>query len=363
MFSWVLFKYLAKLYSLWFLTVLFAFSFIITLCDCIELLRRSKSHSAVDVSTVFKMVCLHLPGILQETMPLVMLFASILMLWRLAQSGQLVALRAAGTSLWQLLCPLFAATGIFVLTDVTILNPLGASMMRRYEVLDAQLFRGEDQTFALFKGGLWVKQPTPQGYALIRISKILKKHQQLWGITIFQFDNDNGFQQRLDAHQADIEPASWKLREVTVSKDSNAFEKLESLDWPTDLNFSSIQDQFLSPSTLSVWEMPQFISMLEDAGLATTRHRVYWHMILSRPLLFISMILLGALCVYKAIQRRAKLSVVTISIILAFFLFIFHSILIAMGNSLTIPAAMATWTPGILGLLLLLALHLHLEDG
>ena len=62
----------------------------------------------------------------------------------------------------------------------------------------------------------------------------------------------------------------------------------------TDLTVERIQDSFAAPQTISFWDLPGFIGLLEDSGFASNRHRMHWHSLLASPVVFIAMVLIGA---------------------------------------------------------------------
>ena len=65
------------------------------------------------------------------------------------------------------------------------------------------------------------------------------------------------------------------------------------MELPTSLTARRILDSFSSPHAISFWKLPGFITVLEQAGFSSQRHRVYWHRLLAIPLLLTGMVVLA----------------------------------------------------------------------
>ena len=59
-------------------------------------------------------------------------------------------------------------------------------------------------------------------------------------------------------------------------------------------NFSKITISLASPETMSFWDLPSFIRLLEVSGFSTQRHRLYFNALLARPFLLCAMVLVFA---------------------------------------------------------------------
>ena len=71
-------------------------------------------------------------------------------------------------------------------------------------------------------------------------------------------------------------------------------ESFARIEMPTNLTARKIQDSFAAPETMSFWELPSFIRLLENSGFSALRHRLYFDALLARPLLFAAMVLIAA---------------------------------------------------------------------
>jgi len=132
---------------------------------------------------------------------------------------------------------------------------------------------------------------------------------------------------------------------------------------PTDLTPDRIEDSFASPDTLSFWALPGFIAILEQAGFSALRHRLQFQSMLSTPVLAMTMALLAAGFSMRNSRRGGVAQTIAAGVAAGFGLFVLDRITGEFGESGTLPVWLAAWAPTATGLLLALALLLHLEDG
>jgi lipopolysaccharide export system permease protein len=132
---------------------------------------------------------------------------------------------------------------------------------------------------------------------------------------------------------------------------------------PTDLTAEHIQDSFAPPETIGFWKLPGFIALLEESGFSSNRHRLHWLRLLSQPVVFVAMVLIGAAFSMRHV-RFGGLGYMALGCVIAGFGYFFLSdIANALGASGAVPVVLAAWAPPLSAVLLALGLLLHLEDG
>ena len=119
----------------------------------------------------------------------------------------------------------------------------------------------------------------------------------------------------------------------------------------------------MSPDSISFWELPGFITMLEAAGFSAMRHRLQWHELLSLPLLLIAMVLIAATFSLRLTRRGGTGYLLAGGATVGFLLYFISDIAFAFGTNGSIPVPMAAWIPAGVSSLLGLATLMHLEDG
>ena len=132
---------------------------------------------------------------------------------------------------------------------------------------------------------------------------------------------------------------------------------------PTDWTPNKIQDSFSPPETLSFWRLPGFISILEKAGFAATRHKVHWYSLLAMPVMLAAMVLIAATFSLRMARRGGVAMLIGSGVMFSFFIFFLSDVVVALGYSDTIPPLLAALTPAAVTTLIGASILLHIEDG
>ena len=124
-----------------------------------------------------------------------------------------------------------------------------------------------------------------------------------------------------------------------------------------------VQESFAAPDTLSVWTLPGFIALLDRSGFSSIRHRLRFQALLALPLLAGTMALVSAGFSMRPVRRGGVARMIGGGVASGFALFTVSKIAEQFGQSGALPPIMAAWAPAGAGLMLAIALLLHLEDG
>ena len=354
--------YIARQYLMWYLGFLFGLVGVIVLVSTVDRLDRLANKDA-PLTVVYEMVFLKLPFLSQEVMPFTLLFAGLACFWRLTRSHELVVTRAAGISVWQILIPVLGVALLVGVLTVTVLNPVASVLLGRFEQLEAKYIHNQSSTLSVSRQGLWLRQADPDGQSVIHARRVTGTSMTLHDVIIFRFADRDRFVGRIDAARAVLRPGAWQVFEAWVSSPGTRARFAERLEIPTELTREKILDSFAPPETISFWNLPGFIELLENAGFSATRHKLQLHRLLATPLLFAAIILLAVSFSLRP-QRRGRVGLVIFGGALTGFLLYFVSNLVfALGLSGNIPVVLAAWTPAGITLMLGVATLLHLEDG
>lgn len=356
-------KYILKSFSLWFSIVLSSFSIIILLFTLLELLRKTQSYGQVKFLKILVISFLRLPGILDQLFPFLILFATMLMLWHLHRRSELVSMRAAGFSIWGILSSIVIFISFYSLLYLTLLNPLIASTEAISEQINSKVLGKPKNLLSLSKGGIWLKDSHETEYSILHGEGISNDGKTLHNVTIYNFDLQGNFISRLDSSQVQILPGNWVLKSAFLSESTELMHPIGDQPWKTDLTLEKLQKSFDPPTSISIWKLPAFIRLMENAGFSSTEHRLYFYTLLTKPFLLISMLFLGGVVAFSTLRQRNSFFFVSIGIALGFLLYLLHHILHILGSSLTIPLLVSALIPTIVVVLASLALLIHLEEG
>ncbi len=361
--------YIARQFLLAVLSMLAALAGLVLLFDFIELLRRSATKPDATFGLVSEIAVLRLPFVTIQILPFAVLLGGILAFWRLTRSSELIVARASGVSAWQFLAaPLACALLLGALTTGAI-SPLSSAMLARAELLDNAYLRTGGGPAALSGGQLWLRQSDraldPQGVAILHARSVRLQGKALVAqdVSVFRLDGQDRLLTRIESARATLGRGFWTLEGARSIKPDSLPEPVGTIQLATDLTVGRVQDSFASPDTLSVWTLPDFIGLLERSGFSAIRHRLHFQELLALPLLAGTMALVSAGFSMRATRRGGVAQMIASGVAAGFALFVVSKVAAEFGQSGALPAALAAWAPAGAGLMLAVALLLHLEDG
>ncbi|MBL4614141.1 MAG: LPS export ABC transporter permease LptG [Magnetovibrio sp.] len=357
--------YIGRNFLMSFLAFFFGLLTLILLLDTIELLRRASSKPDVTFFIVVQMALFKLPHMGQLLFPFAALFGGMSAFWRLSRSQELAVTRAAGISVWQFLLPVLILALLLGAFKVTAFNPLSSATLARFQAMEAVYLKGQKSVLAFSSNGLWLRQATAEGYAVVHAANLLQQDDriELINTVTFLYQGQETFIGRVDAQRAILGDGYWRMDNAWINSPEAPPEHVDEFWLETDLTLTKIQDNFASPETMSFWKLPEFIQTLEDAGFSALRHRLQWHSLLATPLLMCAMVLIAATFTLRHSRRGATTFVIASGVFSGFVLYFFSDVVYALGLSDSIPVTLAAWAPSGVAAMLGLAMLLHLEDG
>lgn len=355
--------YIGRYFLFWVVAVFLSLLSIIFLFDIVELLRRAASKDDAGVRIVLQMALFKLPHMAQLMLPFAVLFGGMMSFWRLTRSQELVMARAAGVSVWQFLAPPLVVAFLLALIKIGVFSPFASAMSARFEHLESKYLKGRVSLLAVSDAGLWLRQPSERGHAVLSAGRIAQDSMELGDVIVFLFEGQDRFVGRIDARSATLEPGYWSLKQAMLSAEGRQTQRIDQYRIATELTSEKIQDSFAPPETLSFWDLPGFIALLERAGFSAVRHKLYFHSLLAAPLLQCAMVLLAAIFTLRSARRGGTSIVVGSGVIIGFLVYFLSDLIFALGMSARLPVALAAWAPATVTTLLGLASLLHSEDG
>jgi len=368
-----LMAYVARRFAGMALLMVLALSMLVALFDLIELLRRAATRPEANFALVSQIAALRVPYVAMQILPFAVLLGGIIAFWRLTRFSELVVARAAGISAWGFLAGPVLVALLLGLGANMALSPLSSAMLARAERLDQLYLRNVGGITALAGGRLWLRQADdglqPQGVAIISGRPIVTRESRpdevlrLAEVSVWRLSAEDRPLARIEATTALLQPGRWRFEGAMVFAADRVAGAPQSLDFPTELTPERIENSFASPDTLSLWALPEFITVLENAGFSAIRHRLHFQSLLALPLLAIAMALLAAGFSMRSARRGGVARMIAGGVSAGFALFVLDKITGEFGEAGTLPVVLAAWAPAGAGFLLAAALLLHLEDG
>ena len=338
-------------------------SCLIFMIDMIELLRLSRRAQDVSAGLLLWIGLLRLPAFAELLLAFAVLVGAIGALLSLNRRSELTVMRAAGMSVWQFLRPGIFVTFILGVLAVTLFNPMAATARSESERLVAEVFGVEAGLFATKGDGVWLRQDGPDSQSVMFARASADQGLTLSGVIAFVFDAEGKFVEHIDAERATLQSGHWELHKGLISRPKQEPETFTTYRISTHLTKERVGDALGSEIAVSFWELPNLIKISERAGLSASKYRMQHAVLLARPALLISMVVLAATVSLRSFRSGGIQSMVLMGLIGGIGLFLLAEVSRQIGASGLIPPTLAVWVPITVSLLVSLTVLLHQEDG
>jgi lipopolysaccharide export system permease protein len=233
-------------------------------------------------------VVLAQPRKIYEVFPVAMLIGALLGLSSLAVNAELVAMRAAGVSVLQIIGSAMK-TGLVFAVVATV---LGEFVVPAAENM-AQVGRAEALAKGVLKqrSGLWMRD----GTTFLNVGEVLPD-LSLLRVNIYSFEDDIKLRAHTQAERAQFTPEGWRLQRVVesqVSVNGVNIKRSNEQAWNTGITKTVMNVFTVQPEQLSLRNLWQYIYHLERNSQSTERYRlVLWQKVLM-PFAVVVMVLLA----------------------------------------------------------------------
>ncbi|WP_294621926.1 LPS export ABC transporter permease LptG [uncultured Roseovarius sp.] len=362
----ILHSYFARKFLWTFLGIFAVFVLLLALIDLVDELQDFPDLPFLQVAEI---VALNLPHANYEILPLVMILATVALFLRLARSSELVVVRASGRSALRALAAPITVALLIGLVAISMFNPIVAAASKRYNDLVNSHMGGGSNVLAISSEGLWLRQGSDTGQTVIHANHASSDVTTLYDATFIAFSPDGAPLRRISAQTAELSDGEWLLRNAklwtleTGSNPESSAREIAALSVPSALTQDRILDSFGKPEYISLWDLPDFINQLEEAGFSARRYAVWFQMELASPLFLVALVMLTA----AFTMRHTRISNTGISVLsavmLGFTLHYIRNFAQILGENGQIPVLLAAWAPPVASFLLALGILLHMEDG
>ncbi len=345
----------ARAIAVVFLTV---FLLIYTL-DFVELVRRTGDVPHATAAVLARLALFRTPAVAEQVFPFAVLFGGMVALLELSRKLELVVARAAGISAWQFLSSPLIVAGVLGALMVGAYNPVSALLKERAASIENKLFNQSRPS----TGDIWIRQKSVDGQAIIRASTADFAAGEIGGLTVFAFNPQGAFMQRIEGTRARLEAGVWSISDARVTSPGNEPERHETFLLASNLSREQLRQSFAAADTVPFWSLPAWIKRTELAGLDSTRYRQQFNALLARPLLFVAMVLIAASVSLRFFRFGGVARMVLSGVAAGFMLYVATKMAEDLGAAGILSTAVAAWSPALVGGLLGALALLHQEDG
>lgn len=360
--------YMARRFLISFAIIFFAFGGILALVDLTDQVRRFADTRA-QFPDILTLTILSVPSTLYLLLPLVILIATVTLFLGLARSSEMVVTRAAGRSALRTLVSPAVTVGLLGVIAVVAFNPIVAATSKEYDARSIAFTDPGSSSLSIGADDIWLRQGSADGQTVIRAKETQGDGTQLFDVTFVTIDAFGTPVSRIDADQAVLMEGAWQLSQAKFWQLNSAGNAEASskeypvLNIPTDLTLDRIRDSFGAPSDVPIWDLPEFLEELAEAGFSARRHAMWFHMELAQPAFWIAMLLIGASFTMRHYRGGGAGQRVLYAIMLGFGLYFLRNFAQILGETGQMPVLLAAWAPPLAAIGLSFGVLLHLEDG
>ena len=360
-------SYITKKFLIKFLQVICGFSLLIFFINLIDVLDKIKEAPNL-VYTAASMAFLQIPNFLNDVVSSLVLISAIITFFLLSSKSEITIIRISGFSLWKMLQPIAISAFVLGIFWITVFGPISIVMMKKFNTLENKYINQETREFVAPQNGIWLKQPNMQKHGeelIIQAKKVYKENLEMADVAIWFFNKNSEFYKKIDAKKMVMVKDSWIMNDVVLNEGEIINQKLDSVTIKTNLDadfiMQKVVNNFENEKLFSLYQLPELINDLSSSGFASTKFRIYFHSLISKPLLFVAMSLIACYFGINHIRNNNSILMIFFGIIIGLIFYIVTSLINALGSSRLIPIFASTWLIVIISLAIGTLLIYHKE--
>jgi lipopolysaccharide export system permease protein len=356
-------RYFAGRFVVAALGVFAAIFVLLVLVDYIEMVRKTSGLADVSAIAVAETSLFRVPQLLEKMMPFCILIGAMTCYLALSRRLELVVARAAGVSAWQFIAPALASAMVLGLLATIAYNPMSANLRELSKRMEAELFGNAPGGGVQDAAGFWINQVNSDGQAIINAARSEQQGARLTGLTVFRFDNNDQFRERIEAQQATLEEGQWLFKSVRRYTLDGPPADQDSFTLATSLSPAQIRNSFSTPETVSFWQLPGYIRSSESSGFATAGYRLQYHKLIAQPFLLAAMVMLAASVSLRFFRMGGVQKMVLSGVGSGFLLYVLSKVTEDLSKAELMHPIASAWLPVCVGGLTGFLALLYQEDG
>jgi lipopolysaccharide export system permease protein len=278
--------------------------------------------------TLVQFVVLITPQSMYELFPMAALLGSLMGMGGLSANSELVAMRASGLSIWRIIRSVLQV-GVLMLIVAVFVGEVVAPVAERH----GQQLRAAamNRTISFLSShGLWVRDED----LFINARRVLADNT-LTDLTIYEFDDEARLKVVTQAVEAQYQDGQWILHDVSQTEftdDRVLVRHDEQMARVSTLTPDLLGIVALKPENMSIRDISQFISYLEENGLDTRQYRyAFWGRFVT-PAAALVMLFISVPFVFGSLRSVSAGQRVFIGMLVGFGFYLMSQIVSQMGQ-------------------------------
>jgi len=332
-------------------------SFIIRLFEEVDLFIEYHAEAV----TIIEYFIFYIPMVLFHGTPMAVLLATMLTLGILSRNSELVAVKAAGLSLYSIAIPILSVAFFISIVSFVFNESVVFSTNQRLSYVKEVKIKKRPARAIFKQDKVWMRG---RDNTIINIHLLNPDEERLYGVTLYRFDDRFNLVERVDAKEVRWTGNQWLFLDGKIrlflpdgrmnERDFDATYYSLSED-PKD--FRRVEKK---SEEMNILELYRYIQRLKMAGYRTTRHVVDMHSKVSYAFMSFIMALFSVPFCFKGGRGEGIVKGIGISILIAVIYWIIFASGISLGRAGIFPPFFAAWIGnlifGAVGLYMLLGI-------
>jgi len=279
-----------------------------------------------------------------ELFPMAALLGSLIGMGMLAANSELIAMRAAGVSVWRIVISVLQV-GVLMLVVAGFIGEVVAPVAEQHGQRLRAAATNERVSF-LGSQGLWVRDEKKY----INAGKVLAD-DVLADVEVYEFAADGRMTAVTRAARANYDDGQWVLRKVrqsTFTADKVVVRRLDKLAVPSMLTPELLGIVVLKPKNMSAVDLGQFVDYLEENGLDSVQFRyAFWGRFMT-PLATLVMLFISVPFVFGGMRSVTTGQRIFLGVLVGFGFYLVSQIINQMGQVYGLHPLLAMLAPNLL---------------
>ncbi len=356
----ILNRYLAREFVLNFLMGLAAFSTTYLIVEFFERINAFMVNQA-PLALMAAYFLNKIPAIIYQVSAPAVLLASIMTLGQMSRHNEVIAMKAGGVALSQLVRPLLGTVLLICFVLLAVSEFILPRTNQNVRALRDQIIHKRKSVVTFKQSQIWIHS----FQTIYNIQLYDPEKNALQGVTIFRFDSGFRLTERVDGRSARWEKGQWVFSDASVTRfPVNGFPVRKGyprlvLDLPETPNDFRIAEK--NPDEMNYRQLREYVHKVERDGYNARKYRTAMHASLSFPFVGLIMAAVGIPLALRKEKGAGIAVAVGLSILVSFIYYGVFSFSLALGNAETLPPFISAWLGnlifGLVGMYLFLSVR------
>ncbi|HYD47919.1 MAG TPA: LPS export ABC transporter permease LptG [Terriglobales bacterium] len=302
-----------------------------------------------------------IPLIVTQILPPAVLVAALISVGLMARNHEIIALRAAGISLWQSSTPLLAI-GLLLSAAALLWNETAVPYFTHaFQDVNRIEIRKRGQRALLSERGVWYRG----GAGFYNIDHFDSHAEVLYGLTIFRVDGDFQIDNIIEIPSARWIDGSWVFENgwsfSARAAAPSGRTMVEGASFALPETLADFKEVHLEAEELSYVDLHRRITRLSSRGIDTSHYAVELNLKLAVPFAILALVW-GGIPIAARVRRNPNLATTFAGgLVLGFGYWVLLGFTRSLGETQVLGPVLAAWAPNLIAALAGTALYLGSE--